>query len=64
MFGGNSPKKALLRRGEVLSWLGLTKEELANLISEGIVKPRYFREKARAFFVKDELEKTFLKEPA
>jgi len=54
------PKTALLRRGQVINWLGLTEQELTKLIREKVVQPRYFREGSRAFFVKDEVEKAVL----
>jgi len=46
-----------------MDWLGLADHEMTNLIKNGVIKPKYFREGARAFFVKREIEKTML-EPA
>jgi|14_taG_2_1085336.scaffolds.fasta_scaffold00057_10 hypothetical protein len=63
MAGIYEPKTALLRRREVMDWLGLADHEMTNLIKNGVIKPKYFREGARAFFVKREIEKTML-EPA
>lgn len=60
MAGKNEPTKALLRRREVMDWLGLADHEMTNLVKDGILKPKYFREGARAFFVKREIEKTIL----
>ncbi len=50
------PKKALLRRGEVKEWLGLDDNEITKWIIDGVLKPRYFRKGARAFFVRREIE--------
>jgi predicted DNA-binding transcriptional regulator AlpA len=60
MAGNNEPTKALLRRREVMDWLGLADHEMTNLVKDGILKPKYFREGARAFFVKREIEKNIL----
>lgn len=54
---GIVPKKALLRRGEVISWLGLGEHEMTKLIQEKVLVPKYLRKGARAFFVKSEVEK-------
>lgn len=56
MHGENEPKKALLRRGEVISWLGLADHEMTKLVAEKVLVPRYLREGSRAFFVKKEVE--------
>ena len=56
MAGNNEPTKALLRRREVMDWLGLADHEMTNLIKDGILKPKYFRRNARAFFVKRDIE--------
>lgn len=56
-MAGTEPKKALLRRGEVISWLGLGEHEMTKLIQEKVLVPRYLRTGARAFFVKKEVEK-------
>ena len=56
MHKENEPSKALLRRGEVISWLGLAEHEMTNLIAQGVLVPRYLRKGARAFFVKKEVE--------
>ena len=56
MDGENEPKKALLRRGEVSAWLGITDEEITKLIKEEVLVPRYLRKGARAFFVRKEVE--------
>ena len=60
MAGKNEPTKALLRRREVMDWLGLADHEMTNLVKDGILKPKYFREGARAFFIKREIEKNIL----
>lgn len=56
MAGNNEPTKALLRRREVMDWLGLADHEMTNLIKGGVLKPKYFRRNARAFFVKRDIE--------
>lgn len=56
MHGENVPKKALLRRGEVIAWLGLADHEMTKLVAEKVLVPRYLREGSRAFFVKKEVE--------
>lgn len=56
MDGENVPKKALLRRGEVIAWLGLADHEMTKLVSEKVLVPRYLRKGSRAFFVKKEVE--------
>jgi hypothetical protein len=60
MAGEIEPKTALLRRGEVCRWLGLADHEITKLISEKVIKPRYFRDGSRAFFVKKEIEEELL----
>jgi hypothetical protein len=50
------PKKALLRRGEVMDWLGLADHEMTKLVQEKVLVPRYLRKGSRAFFVKKEVE--------
>lgn len=60
MAGKNEPNKALLRRREVMDWLGLADHEMSALVKDGVIKPKYFRQGARAFFVKREIEKTML----
>jgi len=52
-----APKKALLRRGQVKDWLGLDDNEITQWIQSGALKPKYFRPKSRAFFVRAEIEK-------
>jgi len=49
-------KKVLLRRGEVRDWLGLDDNEVTKWIENGSLKPRYFRPRSRAFFVRKEIE--------
>jgi predicted site-specific integrase-resolvase len=61
MAGKNEPSKALLRRKDVQEWLGLADHEMTRFIKDGLLKPKYFREGARAFFVKREIEETILK---
>ena len=56
MAGKNEPTKALLRRREVMDWLGLADHEMTQFIKDGILKPKYFRRNARAFFVKRDIE--------
>ena len=52
----DEPRKALLRRGEVMKWLGLADHEMTKLVQEKVLVPRYLREGSRAFFVKKEVE--------
>lgn len=52
----DNPKKALLRRGEVMEWLGLADHEMTKLVRDKVIVPRYFRVGARAFFVRKEVE--------
>ena len=52
----DEPRKALLRRGEVMKWLGLADHEMTKLVQEKGLVPRYLREGSRAFFVKKEVE--------
>ena len=59
---GDEPSKALLRRKELGAWLGLADHEITKLIRDKILKPRYFRENSRAFFIKKEIEETLLKQ--
>tara|TARA_A200000159_G_scaffold162672_1_gene187054 strand:+ start:3237 stop:3434 length:198 start_codon:yes stop_codon:yes gene_type:complete len=56
-MAGDEPRKALLRRGEVMEWLGLADHEMTQWVKEGILIPRYLRKGARAFFVKKDIEK-------
>jgi hypothetical protein len=63
MAGVDEPNKALLRRKELSTWLGLADHEITNLIRDGVLKPRYFRENSRAFFIKREIEETMLNLP-
>lgn len=51
-----APTTALLRRGQVKDWLGLDDNEITKWIIDGIIKPRYFRKGARAYFVRKEIE--------
>lgn len=53
----DTPKVALLRRGQVKDWLGLDDNEITHWIQSGALKPKYFRPKSRAFFVRAEIEK-------
>jgi len=53
-------KKALLRRGEVKKGLGISEQEMSNMVKEGIIKPYYYREGSRAFYLRTQIEK-FLK---
>ena len=54
-MAGTEPNKALLRRGEVIEWLGLGEHEMTKLIQEKVLVPKYLRKGARAFFVKKEV---------
>ena len=51
------PEKALLRRGEVLRWLGVSRNEFGKLVDAGVIKPRKLRPNGRAFYLRDELIK-------
>tara|TARA_B100000886_G_scaffold303110_1_gene233574 strand:- start:18296 stop:18496 length:201 start_codon:yes stop_codon:yes gene_type:complete len=64
MAGKNEPNKALLRRREVMNWLGLADHEMTQLVKDGILKPKYFRKNARAFFVKKDIEVNVLEQEA
>jgi hypothetical protein len=52
----DTPKIALLRRGQVKEWLGLDDNEVTKWIEEGILKPKYFRTGSRAFFIRKDIE--------
>ena len=52
--------KALLRRGEVKKSLGISEQEMSNMVKEGLIQPYYYREGSRAFYLRTQLEK-FLK---
>jgi predicted site-specific integrase-resolvase len=56
-MAGDTSKKALLRRGEVMEWLGLADHEMTAWVKEGVLIPRYLRKGARAFFVRKDIEK-------
>lgn len=56
-MAGDTSKKALLRRGEVMEWLGLADHEMTAWVKEGVIIPRYLRKGARAFFVRKDIEK-------
>ncbi len=56
-MAGDTSKKALLRRGEVMEWLGLADHEMTAWVKEGVLIPRYLRKGARAFFVRRDIEK-------
>lgn len=49
--------KALLRRGEVIKVLGLSRSEMKNMVDAKIITPHYFRKGARAFFLRSQIEK-------
>ena len=49
--------KALLRRGEVIKVLGLSRSEMKNMVDSKIIVPHYFRKGARAFFLRSQIEK-------
>jgi|GEM_PF-5672014 len=49
--------KALLRRGEVIKALGLSRSEMKNMVDAKLITPHYFRKGARAFFLRSQIEK-------
>lgn len=53
----DEPRGALLRRGEVMDWLGISDQEMTELCRNGVIQPRHFREGARAYYVKSEIKK-------
>ena len=61
-MAGTEPSKALLRRGEVIEWLGLGEHEMTQHIKEKVLVPKYLRKGARAFFVKKEVAKILIPE--
>jgi hypothetical protein len=56
-MGGEIPEKRLLRRGEAIRWLGISKQEFTKLIRAEVIKPRKFREEGKAYYLRDELLK-------
>ena len=58
-MGQNEPRGALLRRGMVMDWLGLSDQEMTNLVKSQAIRPRVLREGSRAFYVKSEIKELF-----
>jgi predicted site-specific integrase-resolvase len=50
-------KKALLRRGEVKKALGISEQEMSHMVKEGLIKAHYYRQGARAYYLKSQIEK-------
>tara|TARA_X000000950_G_scaffold187640_1_gene226945 strand:+ start:562 stop:768 length:207 start_codon:yes stop_codon:yes gene_type:complete len=50
-------KKALLRRGEVKRALGISEQEMSHMVKEGLIKAHYYRQGARAYYLKSQIEK-------
>lgn len=50
-------KKALLRRGEVKKALGISEQEMSHMVKEGLIKAHYYREGARAYYLKSQIER-------
>lgn len=48
--------KALMRRGEVMQNLGISKHALRALIARGLLKPRHLQLRGKAVFVSAEVE--------
>lgn len=51
----NLPDKQLLRRGEVMAWLGRGKDFFRKLVAEGRLTPVRVNGKGRAFFRRSEV---------
>ncbi len=50
-------KKALLRRGEVKSLLGISEQEMSQFVQDGIIKPHHLRDNSRAYYLRTQIEK-------
>ena len=49
-------KKALLRRGEVKEALGISEQEMKHMIQKGLIKAHYYRQGARAYYLRSQIE--------
>lgn len=51
------PDKLWLRRGEVLTYLQISREALSKLIDSGVLVPKYFDGMTRAYFERSDVAK-------
>lgn len=56
----NEPDKLLLRRKDVMTWMGISKWEFYQLIEAKILRPIRLRKHARQYFLKEEVKRIFL----
>lgn len=54
------PRALLLRRGDVLKWLGLPESEFKKLVRAGVVRGRALRPGGRLYFSKDHIREALL----
>ncbi len=56
-MGALGIEKALLRRGEVVRYLGVSDETLNEMIKEKVISPKYYKPGTRALFLRSQIEK-------
>jgi len=57
---GTEPKKLLLRRGEVLNWIGITKNAFDKIVASGLLDWQVFLEDGVRYYKKEDVKRVFL----
>jgi hypothetical protein len=58
---GTEPKKLLLRRGDILRWIGITDTQFDKVVKAGLLPWKRLRKGGARFYLKEEVRRVFLK---
>lgn len=57
---GTEPKPLLLRRGQVLNWIGITKNAFDKIVASGLLDWQVFLEDGVRYYKKEDVKRVFL----